>query len=135
MGGFGALRLGAKYAARVAGISAHSPVTSLADLSRHVGDPLREYFAAGRRDADVLYWMRRNRAALPPIRFDCGTEDGLLASNRALHAALEKERIPHVYEESTGGHDWPYWQKQVRSTLRFFSEIVRRGSAGVSFGA
>jgi S-formylglutathione hydrolase FrmB len=135
MGGFGALRLGAKYAARVAGISAHSPVTSLADLREHVQDPLRAYFAEGRRDVDVLYWMRSNRAALPPIRFDCGTEDALLGSNRALHAALEKARIPHVYEESAGGHDWPYWQKQVRSTLRFFSEITRRGAAGVSPGA
>lgn len=135
MGGFGALRLGAKYAARIAGISAHSPVTCLADLSQYVQDSPRDYFAAGRRDADILYWMRRNRAELPPIRFDCGTEDALMGSNRALHAALEKARIPHVYEELAGGHDWPYWQKQVRSTLRFFSEIARRGRAEVSSGA
>jgi putative tributyrin esterase len=135
MGGFGALRLGAKYAARVAGISAHSPVTCLADLSQYVQDPAREYVAGGKRDADILYWMRRNRADLPPIRFDCGTEDALLKSNRTLHAALDRARVPHVYEESAGGHDWPYWQKQVRSTLRFFSEIARRGTAEVSSGA
>lgn len=135
MGGFGALRLGAKFAARVAGISAHSPVTSLADLREYVQDPASAYRAAGKRDAEVLYWMWRNRADLPPIRFDCGTEDALLESNRALHTALEKARIPHVYEEAPGGHDWPYWKKQVRSTLRFVSEIARRGGAGVSSGA
>jgi enterochelin esterase-like enzyme len=88
MGGFGALRLGAKYAARVAGISAHSPVTSLADLMQHVQQPLREYQTTGKRDTDLLHWMRRHRAQLPPIRIDCGTEDPLLNCNRGLHTAL-----------------------------------------------
>jgi enterochelin esterase-like enzyme len=122
MGGFGALRIGAKYAPRVAGISAHSAVTSLTDLMPHVQEPMREYQAAGKRDTDILYWMRRNRAQLPPVRFDCGTEDALLESNRALHGALLKERIPHSYEEYPGGHDWVYWQQHVRATLRFVSE-------------
>jgi putative tributyrin esterase len=133
MGGFGALRLGAKYAARVAGISAHSPVTRLADLAQYVQEPLSEYTAAGKRDTDVLYWMRRNRAALPPIRFDCGTEDALLESNRALHEALLKERIPHSYEEHPGGHDWLYWQEHVRATLRLVSAIASNdGLPGVA---
>lgn len=124
MGGFGALRLGAKYASRIAGISAHSPVTSLEDLVKHVQQPLREYQTAGKRDTDLLYWMRRHRAQLPPIRIDCGTEDALLERNRALHAALLKDRIPHTYEEHSGGHDWPYWQQHVRSTLRFVSRLL-----------
>jgi S-formylglutathione hydrolase FrmB len=125
MGGYGALRLGAKFAERVTGISAHSAVTSLSDLSPHVEEPLRDYLAEGRRNADVLYWMRRNRAHLPPIRFDCGTEDSLLASNRALHQALRRSNIPHEYEEHPGGHDWVYWKTHVRSTVRFVSDLAR----------
>lgn len=124
MGGFGALRLGAKYAARVAGISAHSPVTRLADLMQHVEEPLREYQAAGKRDTDILYWMRRNRAQLPPIRIDCGKEDALLDSNRALHKTLLRDRIAHSYEEHPGAHDWVYWQQHVRATLRFVSRLA-----------
>ncbi|MGD0479928.1 MAG: alpha/beta fold hydrolase [Terracidiphilus sp.] len=124
MGGFGALRLGAKYASRVAGISAHSPVTCLADLMQHVEEPLREYQAAGKRDTEILYWMRRNRAQLPAIRIDCGTEDALLGSNRALHKALLKDRTPHSYEEHPGGHDWAYWQEQVRATFQFVSALA-----------
>jgi enterochelin esterase-like enzyme len=127
MGGFGALRLGAKYAARVAGISAHSPVTSLADLMKHVQQPIREYEAAGKRDTDLLYWMRRNRKQLPPIRIDCGTEDALLDSNRAFHEALNKDRILHNYEEHPGGHDWVYWQQHVRATLQFVSRLAHAG--------
>lgn len=124
MGGFGALRLGAKYASRVAGISAHSPVTRLADLMQHVQQPLREYLSAGKRDTDLLYWMRRHRAQLPPIRIDCGTEDALLESNRALHKALLRYRIPHSYEEHPGAHDWVYWRQHVRATLRFVSRVA-----------
>lgn len=130
MGGYGALRLGAKYASRICGVSAHSPVTGLSDLVRHTHEKLSQYQAAGKRDTDILYWMRRNRAHLPPTRIDCGTEDGLLESNRALHAALLKERIPHSYEEHSGGHDWQYWQEHVRSTLRFVSGLVRGGTIG-----
>jgi putative tributyrin esterase len=128
MGGYGALRIGAKHASRVAGISAHSPVTSLDVLGQHVHDPIEKDLAAGRRDADLLYWMRRNRSRLPPVRFDCGTGDALLEGNRTLHAALEKARIPHEYEEHPGGHDWAYWQQHVRSTLRFVSRIAGRGA-------
>lgn len=124
MGGFGALRIGAKHASRVAGISAHSPVTGLADLRQFVGDPIEKDLAHGKRDADLLYWMRHNRSRLPPIRFDCGTEDSLLASNRALHAAMLRARIAHAYEEHPGGHDWDYWRQHVRATLRFVSQIA-----------
>lgn len=124
MGGFGALRIGAKHASRVAGISAHSPVTSLADLRQFVQDPIEKDLAAGKRDADLLYWMRRNRSRLPPIRFDCGTEDSLLPANRALHTAFVRARIPHGYEEHPGGHDWAYWQQHVRTTLRFVSQLA-----------
>ncbi len=124
MGGYGALRIGAKYASHVAGISAHSPVTGLADLSQHMQDPIEKDLSSGKRDADPLYWMRRNCSSLPPIRFDCGTEDALLASNRALHAAMLRARIPHDYEEHPGGHDWAYWQRHVRTTLRFVSQLA-----------
>ncbi|HEX4008028.1 MAG TPA: alpha/beta fold hydrolase [Acidobacteriaceae bacterium] len=128
MGGYGALRLGAKYAQRVGAISAHSSVTQLADLQPFVGDSLEKDLGGGQRDADLLYWMRKHHAHLPPLRFDCGTEDFLLASNRALDAAMTKARIPHAYEEHPGAHDWTYWQTHVRSTLRFVSDAMRRAA-------
>jgi len=124
MGGFGALRLGAKHASRVAGISAHSPVTRLEELVAHVQEPLKDYFRAGKRDTDILYWIRRNRSCLPPIRFDCGTEDALLKGNRSLHEALRIGNVPHIYEEHPGGHDWAYWQRQVSVTFRFVSGLM-----------
>jgi len=69
----------------------------------------------------VIDLMRVHRATLPPVRFDCGTSDVLLPQNRALHAAMEAEHIPHTYEEFPGGHDWTYWQTHLAESLRFFS--------------
>lgn len=128
MGGYGALRLGAKYAERVGAIAAHSAVTTIDDLQQFVHDPMVRNLAAGKRDADILYWMRKHGAHLPAIRFDCGTEDSLLRSNRTLHEALTKARIGHIYEEHPGGHDWNYWRTHVPRTLRFVAEQLRRAA-------
>jgi enterochelin esterase-like enzyme len=124
MGGFGALRLGAKYAARFAGISAHSAVTTIARLRESVEEPLEELPAFGMADGTALHWMEAHKARLPPLRFDCGTGDGLLTGNRALHAALDARGIEHVYEEFPGGHDWPYWKLHVADSLRFFAALL-----------
>jgi putative tributyrin esterase len=124
MGGFGALRLGAKYAARFSGISAHSAVTTIARLGESVEEPLDALPSFGAADGTALHWLEAHRGRLPPLRFDCGTGDGLLAGNRALHAALDARGVEHVYEEFPGGHDWPYWKLHLADTLRFFDGLV-----------
>jgi S-formylglutathione hydrolase FrmB len=124
MGGFGALRLGAKHVPRFAGISAHSAVTSIARLGGAVDEPLERLAAFAGADGTALHWLDANRERLPPLRFDCGTSDELLPGNRALHAALDARGIAHVYEEFPGGHDWPYWKLHLSDTLRFFGEIL-----------
>ena len=128
MGGFGALRLGAKYAARFAGISAHSAVTAIARFGTSIEEPLDVLPSFGAPDGTALHWLETNAARLPPVRFDCGTDDSVLPANRALHAALDARAIPHTYDEFPGGHDWPYWRLHLADTLRFFGEIAARKS-------
>lgn len=72
----------------------------------------------------------RNRASLPPVRFDCGVDDFLIGHNRDLHAALDQARVPHEYEEFPGGHTWEYWEQNVERSLRFFAKILSGSSAG-----
>ena len=123
MGGYGALRLGAKYAGRFSCISAHSAITCIEELQGFVEEPLRRYLdCAPLEELSAAYWLCRNRQSLPRMRFDCGVDDPLIEGNRALHRTLEAEAIPHVYEEFAGGHEWSYWQQHVASTLRFAME-------------
>jgi len=124
MGGFGALRLGMKYAARVQGISAHSSITGVEQLPRFIPFPAQAFQDAGEVDANPLHWAKINCHRLPPMRFDCGTEDPLIEANRQLHAALTKLGVSHVYEEFPGGHDWQYWTQHVRQTLAFCKHIL-----------
>ncbi|MGA8108437.1 MAG: alpha/beta fold hydrolase [Acidobacteriaceae bacterium] len=120
MGGYGALRLGAKYPEHFCGVSAHSAITDISEMANFVEEPMETFLATARgEELSTLYWFRRNRNLLPRLRFDCGTSDQLIGPNRALHAALLSEGIPHIYEESPGGHDWSRWQEQVPGTLRF----------------
>ena len=124
MGGFGALRLGAKYPDRFRGISAHSAVTTLGRLDEVIEERLDALPGFGQPDGTALHWMETHASRLPPLRFDCGTDDQLLPGNRALHAALEARGIEHQYEEYAGGHDWPYWRLHLADTLRFFDGLA-----------
>ena len=123
MGGYGALRLGAKYARKFSGVSGHSSMTHHGQLSRFVEEPMASYrLTREEEESGVLYWMRRNRETLPPVRFDCGTDDDLIEENRGLHRDLTAENIPHQYFEFEGGHTWEYWQRHLSDTLLFFED-------------
>ena len=141
MGGYGALRIGLAYPDRYASINSHSGAmgwereerkTSLAQVARQRGWPpefaeeLKRVFGSSPRgtEHDLMVLARRARKSrrLPKLLIDCGTEDYLLDDNRAFHAALEKDRIPHEYREFPGGHTWDYWDEHVREALAFHAE-------------
>lgn len=123
MGGFGALRLGAKYSGRFRAVSAHSSITHPDQLALFV-----ENFDVLRRNVTefdgVLDWMKAHRNQLPPTRFDCGIDDPLIDHNRALHDQLSNLDIPHNYEEFPGGHSWEYWELHLRDSLKFFDRKI-----------
>lgn len=125
MGGFGALRLGGKYAARFTGIAAHSAITHFEQLAQFVEEPLVT-FEAQAKDHSTADALINNKDNLPPLRFDCGTADPLLEANRALHQALGAANVQHIYEEFSGGHEWPYWERHVVDTLKFFDQLCRQ---------
>jgi len=119
MGGYGALRIGAKYAERFAAISGHSSITEVSQMAKFVEEPLSSYDTDF--NSSVHQAVIGAGAKLPPLRFDCGVADELIGANRILHGQLQAAGIPHTYEEFPGGHDWPYWTKHIADTLRFFA--------------
>ncbi len=40
----------------------------------------------------------------------CGDRDGLIKISQNLHEALEKEKIPHIWQVDSGGHDFNIWK-------------------------
>ncbi|WP_066218907.1 alpha/beta hydrolase [Formosa haliotis] len=124
MGGYGALRLGAKYPAKYKAISAQSSITNINQLHLFVEEAESNYYQNDRTTEDVFKLMLQNKEGLPPLRFDCGKDDLLIAYNRTLHQELLAHHIDHIYEEFEGAHDWSYWQKHVKKSLLFFNQFI-----------
>jgi enterochelin esterase-like enzyme len=121
MGGFGALRIGAKYGDRFKAISGHSSITSLPQIKLFVEEHLKSYLQHNIVDEDILATFKQYRDSLPPVKFDCGTDDLLLKYNRELHEKMVQEGIDHEYDEYTGGHEWYYWATHIIDSLKFFA--------------
>ena len=120
MGGYGAFRVGLRYADTYSAISAHSSITHTNQLETFVEE---DWSSWNERNDGSLLTLFRNHDNFPQIRFDCGTEDSLLEHNRQLHKGLDEAMISHEYQEFPGGHDWSYWQEHIRNTFSFFSRV------------
>lgn len=123
MGGFGALRLAGKYPQRIAAAAALSAVTEVQQLKSLIEESLDEWSALP-ADRGVLAALLGVSGPLPPLRIDCGLDDELLGANRALHFALQRAFVGHLYAESAGGHDWSYWTRTLEDTLTFFGDVL-----------
>jgi len=121
MGGFGALRLGAKYPRLFKAFSGLSSITHFNQIGEFVSNFEQLKYDASEQDG-VLEWILKNRETILPFRFDCGTDDVLIEHNRQLHQELKNKGIPHIYEEFSGGHTWEYWTEHLTETLLFFNE-------------
>jgi enterochelin esterase-like enzyme len=94
-------------------------------MSKFIEEPLAAYGPPPEEEQSVLHWMLKHRDRLPPVRFDCGTEDVLIEENRQLHSDLLVQQIPHEYQEFPGGHEWQYWETHLSDSLRFFGRWAR----------
>jgi len=146
MGGYGALKYGLKYpdlfafAGSVSG--ALDPATRTDDHPGFAWDILRPSINAvfgprssQTRKANDLHQIARSLSAsqiasLPYLYFDCGLEDGFLATNRELADILLAQKIPHQYRQLPGGHNWAYWDQQVREVLRLYAQLMTSNVPG-----
>lgn len=122
MGGYGALRLGAKYPDRIAAISAHSSITKLDDFSFFINEENHQQLRGNHDEhkGDLISWLVQNKEQLPPIRFDCGQSDELYKSHCELEKAMIANGIGHECEHLSGGHAWEYWHENVARSFWFF---------------
>jgi len=124
MGGYGALRLGARHPERFRAIGAHAAVTRFDQMPLFHQTPHND-FALADDELDVEPLLLAAAERLPPLRFDVPLEDAnLLEPNRALHCALEESGIEHDYAEAPGIHEWDFCERQLPAMLRFFAAAL-----------
>lgn len=124
MGGFGSLRIGAKYSKKFKAVSAHSAITNVQQMKLFVEEELSHYRQFDFKDEDVFETILQNKESLSPVYFDCGESDLLIDYNRVLHEKLLINNISHIYKEHQGGHEWSYWKKYIMNSLIFFADHV-----------
>ncbi|HYO63956.1 MAG TPA: alpha/beta hydrolase family protein [Pyrinomonadaceae bacterium] len=142
MGGYGALKFGVKHpekfvlAASMSGAVGAASWRTLDDLApwpslrRSLAQTFGPADGPAKAANDLFKLLRElppeRVAALPFLYLDCGTEDelGLLASNRSLADLLVARKIPHEYRQLPGGHNWAYWDRQVREVLRLAARTM-----------
>jgi putative tributyrin esterase len=136
MGGYGALKFGFKHpekfalAASMSGALGAASWVPSENLPAFVRPSLTRVYGPADspvRAANDLFRLAREvaperAAALPYFYLDCGTEDFLIGNNRDFSALLLERKIPHEYRQLPGGHDWPYWDRQVREILKLAAQ-------------
>ncbi len=60
------------------------------------------------------------------VMFDCGVDDFFIEVNRALHKKLLEAKVPHIYTEKPGKHDWVYWRNVVPAHFLYFSMFFKK---------
>jgi S-formylglutathione hydrolase FrmB len=140
MGGYGAFKLAFRQPHLFCLAAAMSGAFHAAEISRCGGSgsgqgfeewkelqpSILKAFGRGNRkicERNDLFRLANNFPAdeigtLPFFYFDCGTSDSFLPVNLKLAEAFRKRGIGHRFRQFTGGHDWNYWNLQVRGILR-----------------
>jgi len=142
MGGFGAFDCAMRHPERYCAIASHSGAFHILTWDGTDDDPqfraaLGPHNSPTRQEYDPQRVIERavrmhGADGLPMLAMDCGLGDypDLLAANRALHRTMTRLGVHHFYREQPGGHDWPYWDREVRFTLQFVAAAM--GIAPVS---
>ncbi len=132
MGGYGALRNGLLYADTFGAILAFSSALILSEVERKAAqgpgaDPsyMRAMFGNLSRltdtDLDPAFLARRlveDGRPLPRMYLSCGEQDSLLEANRDFARALEQMGADFTFRTAPGGHDWDFWEQEIRYVLR-----------------
>lgn len=146
MGGYGSIKFGLKYPEKFALVGSFSGALMAASLTekmvaatgwKALTDSIISVYGAEdsptRAANDVFKLVREMPAGkaktLPFIYLDCGTEDGLIATNREFSALLLEKKIPHESRELPGKHDWIFWDAQIQEFLRVSEKFINRADA------
>jgi putative tributyrin esterase len=131
MGGYGAIKLALKYPARFILAGSFSgafyvPLGSRPD-NKDISESLKETFGQQRSEQ----WTRNDPFALldsikavntlPYLYIATGKDDALariVDNNRKLVEKFRERGVLYEYHESSGGHNWQYWDKELKNFLR-----------------
>jgi len=127
MGGHGSLFLGFRHADIFEACGSMSggvdlrPFPNNWEISKRIGDSVS--CPDNWKNYSVTTVVEKYPKDSIQIIFDCGIDDFFYSVNHALHEKMLKLKIPHMYIERPGMHDWNYWANAVEYQLLFFRKF------------
>ena len=122
MGGYGALRNGIVFSETfscAAGLS--SALHLFDDLSEEADIGLFDNFKTASKTAlnpkVAVKEMLKEGRPVPKIYMACGTQDDLMKANEDFRDYLRKNKIDVTWDEDDYGHDWDFWDSQIKKVL------------------
>ena len=141
MGGYGSIKFGLKNPEMFSLVGSFSGALQAASLTekmlgngwKALTDSIVSVYGAEnsqtRKVNDVFRIVREMPADrtknLPFIYFSCGTEDGLIATNREFSTLVLEKKIPHEFRELPGVHDWKFWDAQIQEFLKVSEKFIK----------
>ena len=138
MGGYGAIRNGLKYNdsfSRIIALSSALITNNIAGIPTDFKDPVADYNYYRRVFGDLdellgsdndpealIVNLKKKNGFIPKIYMACGTEDFLLNENHNYRDFLVSENIDFTYVESTGIHDWTFWNEYIEKAIQWALE-------------
>jgi len=127
MGGYGALKAALLAPENFCCAGCLSAAFDAADVAKDTANPLWENIF-GEADCvkgsendlfHVAETLAESGAKLPPVYIWCGTEDFLYEHNTRMRDHLIKLGYDVTYEESSGDHQWKYWDEKIQTILKW----------------
>ncbi len=135
MGGFGAIHTGLQFPdtfSRVMALSSALIIHNVKSMKPEFKDGMAnyEYYRLMFGDPENVVESRNNPETLvkellangkeiPGLYLAIGTEDFLYEENQIFRRFLEKEKVPFVYRESTGIHDFVFWNQYLEPAVKW----------------
>jgi S-formylglutathione hydrolase FrmB len=124
MGGYGAVRNGIVYS------DTFSHIGGFSSAVHHFEKDDKERFMVESLFADLDKAIKTNvnpgiafeellneKRPQPRFYLSCGTEDGLYSANVRLRDNLIRNGADVTWDEEKGGHDWDFWDSQIRKFI------------------
>ena len=133
MGGYGALRNGLKYHDTFSHIAGFSSALVLSDIDKRTDDvpffiesrsyaeqifgDLKQVAQSDKNPRYLVETLSAQGTVLPRIYLSCGLSDSFIGENRKFAKFLESQKVDVTFQESEGGHEWDFWNREIRSLL------------------
>lgn len=135
MGGFGAIHTGLKFPqtfGKMFGLSSALIINNIKGMKPGTKDGIADYdyyirtfgnlneLDTSENNPEYLIKKRQSSGEeIQPIFMACGTEDFLIDENHEFRDFLEEHNVNLCYKESSGIHDWKFWNEYIEPAIQW----------------